>query len=184
MATTMMVIMTTTATTTTTFNSTTKRANQKGKRKHTIFVESEEDAKTFDVANHFGTVPQWADRAFNRPRMETLRQSALAVVTKQTTMHDDDTDIDDGDQRKLSLTEQQLLQERKLQLKLARRIQKARSAAYSEMEARLKRVETLERAEAQVTTEKLVAAKGRKRKIQEAEGGKPAQYKWRRKRLR
>jgi hypothetical protein len=52
------------------------------------------------------------------------------------------------------------------------------------METRLKRVATLEAAEAHVTTEKLVAAKGRKRKIKEAEHGKPAQYKWRRQRQR
>jgi hypothetical protein len=41
----------------------------------------------------------------------------------------------------------------------------------------------MELAEAHLVTEKLVASRGRKRKIREAENGKPAQYKWRRKRL-
>ena len=65
----------------------------------------------------------------------------------------------------------------------AQRAAKARAASYSEMEARLKRVKSLERAEAHLITEKLVASKGRKRKIVPAENGMPAIYKWRRKRL-
>jgi hypothetical protein len=38
--------------------------------------------------------------------------------------------------------------------------------------------------EAHLMTEKLVAGKGRKRKIKAAEDGQPAQYKWRRQRAK
>jgi hypothetical protein len=51
------------------------------------------------------------------------------------------------------------------------------------MEARQKRVEAMATAVSHLETEKLVASKGRKRKIKAAEDGKPAVYKWRRKRL-
>ena len=38
--------------------------------KHTIFVESAEQAHNFGVAKHFGTVPGMAGRMFNWMRKE------------------------------------------------------------------------------------------------------------------
>ena len=52
------------------------------------------------------------------------------------------------------------------------------------MEARTKRIDLMKNAEAHLITEKIVTSKGRKRKIKPAENGKPAVYKFRKKRAR
>jgi U3 small nucleolar RNA-associated protein 11 len=142
------------------------------KRKHTVFVESKNDADEFTVAEHFGTVPELAGRAFNRPRLEMLEKEAQVSATTNA----------DGDE--LPLTEKALVQRAKNAKRTAKKVAKARVSAYKEMEARTKRVAAMERAEAHLVTEKNLAGKGRKRKIRAAEDGKPAVYKWRRKRLR
>jgi U3 small nucleolar RNA-associated protein 11 len=131
------------------------------KRKHTVFVDNSEEAQDFDVAQHFETVPELAGRTFNRPRREDLAKQVL---------------VDGAD---ASTPKQRLLRK-----KTAQRLAKERAGAYGELEARAERVAKLSRAEAHIVTEKLVAGKGRKRKIKAAEDGEPAQYKWRRKRLR
>eukprot|EP00544_Gedaniella_sp_CCMP2646_P006085 CAMPEP_0202496138 /NCGR_PEP_ID=MMETSP1361-20130828/19015_1 /ASSEMBLY_ACC=CAM_ASM_000849 /TAXON_ID=210615 /ORGANISM="Staurosira complex sp., Strain CCMP2646" /LENGTH=276 /DNA_ID=CAMNT_0049127383 /DNA_START=29 /DNA_END=859 /DNA_ORIENTATION=+ len=137
-------------------------------RKHTIFVESKTHADEFDVAEYFKTVPELAGRAFNRPRLEMLEKEAFESGTV------------DGEE----LTEKELEKQAKKERRMARKAGKAKASAYKEMEARTKRVQVMERAEAHLVTEKNVAGKGRKRKIKAAEEGKPAVYKWRRKRLR
>jgi U3 small nucleolar RNA-associated protein 11 len=130
------------------------------KRKHTVFVDSSLDAEYFDVAKHFDTVPELAGRAFNRPRVETL-----------------ETNIFETDEKELA-------QQAKIAKRTAKRVARARASAYGEMEARQKRVQAMATAEAHLEMEKMVASKGRKRKIKEAENGKPAVYKWRRQRAR
>lgn len=146
-------------------------AEASAKRKHTIFVESQNDADEFNVAEHFDTAPELAGRAFNRPRLETLQKEALKGA-----------EMMDGDE--YQLTEKELKQQAKAAKRTAKKVAKARVAAYKEMEARAKRVEIMSKAEARLTTEKNLAGKGRKRKIKAAEDGNPAVYKWRRKRLR
>jgi U3 small nucleolar RNA-associated protein 11 len=141
------------------------------KRKHTVFVDSQQDADNFDVAKHFNTVPELAGRSFNRPRVETLEKKALEAAAVNV----------DGDE--IQLTEKELTQRAKIAKRTAKKVAKARASAYREMEARQKRVEAMATAVAHLETEKLVASKGRKRKIKAAEDGKPAVYKWRRKRL-
>ena len=69
-------------------------------------------------------------------------------------------------------------------MKLEKRIAKSRSAAYSEMELRNERMKKLQNAEAHLIVEKQTRMKGRKRKIAGKEDGKPAVYKWRRKRAK
>ena len=61
-----------------------------------------------------------------------------------------------------------------MERKQAKRLAKARSRAYNELEARRQRAEAMRLAEEHLVTEKLVAAKGRKRKIKAAEDGRPA----------
>lgn len=148
-------------------------SGSKNKRKHTVFVESNQDASNFTVAAHFDTLPELAGRAFNRPRMETLKQSALEKHHETVGSSGKPTPN----------TTDALMQEAKEAKRTARKVAKARAASYAEVEARMKRVAAMERAEAHLVTEKLVASKGRKRKILPAENGKPAVYKWRRKRL-
>lgn len=142
---------------------------KKKKRKHIVFVTDSKKAKEFNVATHFDTVPELADRAFNRPRISTILKQASQTQTE-----------DEAQQQQL--TEKQLLKERKRAKKMAKKIAKARVSAYKELDARTKRKDALQLAEAHLITEKLCHAKGRKRKIKEAEDGKPAVYKWRRKR--
>ena len=143
------------------------------KRKHVIFVENQKEAEDFEVSKHFDTLPEMAGRAFNRPKLEQIEKLALKRMSGG---------IDD-DEGGTSRSIPDLKALAKVERKLARQVAKARSTAYKELEARTKRAAELELAEAHLVTEKLVAGKGRKRKIKPAEDGKPAQYKWRRKRM-
>jgi U3 small nucleolar RNA-associated protein 11 len=57
---------------------------QTRRNKHIVFMDSEKDAKKFDVARHLDTAPELIHRTFNRPRLETLKQTDLdAVVSKE-----------------------------------------------------------------------------------------------------
>jgi len=163
------------------------------KRKHTVFVEGgEKEAQNFDVAKHFDTIPELMGRAFNRPRVKTLEKQALAKLGKvplkdvDDEYYNDDYDSEDSDNEgNNNLTEKQLLKQQQAQRKLERSVAKSRSAAYTEMELRNQRLKKLENAEAHLIVEKqLRSAKGRKRKIAGKEDGRPAVYKWRRKRAK
>jgi U3 small nucleolar RNA-associated protein 11 len=143
------------------------------KRKHTIFVDSQQKADEFDVAEHFDTLPELAGRSFNRLRKADVEKLAKAKTTY----------VDDEDEKEYKPTSRELEAKFKADRRLARKIARARNSAYGEMEARVQRAKQLQQAEDHLVTEKLVAGKGRKRKIKGAEDGKPAQYKWRRKRL-
>lgn len=144
------------------------------KRRHTVFVDSKKEAENFDVVEHFNTVPELASRSFNRPRKDTLMNAALNM---------NDHDCDDYDEA-YAPTEKELAKQVKMAKKSAKKVARARAAAYGEMEARAKRMASMELAESHLNTERLLAAKGTKRKIKAAEDGKPAVYKWRRKRAR
>jgi U3 small nucleolar RNA-associated protein 11 len=146
----------------------------KPKRKHTVFVESRKEAEGFDVAKHFNTIPEFAGRAFNRLRKGEIEKIAIM----RTGLNEDELD---GETK--PLTAVKLEKQAKAERRLAKKLAKERSKSYGEMEARIMRAEAMEKAENHLVTEKLVAGKGRKRKIKEAEDGRPAQYKWRRKRL-
>ena len=168
------------------------------KRKHTVFVEGGKDeAANFDVAKHFDTIPELMGRAFNRPRVKTLEKQAMAKLGKVPLKDvDDEYYQDDNDEEydedgnpinQKQLTEKQLLKQQRKQRKLEKRVAKSRSAAYSEMELRNERLKKLQNAEAHLVVEKQMNMKGRKRKIAGKEGGvdgKPAVYKWRRKRAK
>jgi U3 small nucleolar RNA-associated protein 11 len=53
---------------------------------HTIFVKSKKDLKSFDPATHFDTAPELADRAFNRPRLETLQTKTVTGAKNRKQM--------------------------------------------------------------------------------------------------
>jgi len=139
-------------------NSTSATASRK--RKHTIFVDSKEKARSATIL---------------QPRQEMLATMSLLKAGNNPN--------DSPSTAAKMPTVSDLVKLTKQSKKDAQRAAKARTASYSEMEARVKRVKALERAEAHLITEKLVASKGRKRKIVPAENGMPAIYKWRRKRL-
>lgn len=144
------------------------------KRKHTIFVSNREQALNFNVSEHFDTVPELAGRSFNRIRKSTL----LKMGNNEDCYYDND----DGQDHVPS--EKEIKKKQLLAKKQARAVSKARSQAYSELEARAKRLKALKNAESHLITEKIVASKGRKRKVVGAIDGKPAIYKFRRKRAR
>lgn len=129
-------------------------------RKHTIFLDSEEQAKDFDVAQHFDTIPEVAGRSFNRRRREDIEKAL------------EEFDLKEGD----------LAEKTKRARRQARALARVRKAQYGELEARSQRVAVMTKTEAHLVTEKMLAGKGRKRKLKAAENGQPAQYKWRRKR--
>jgi len=147
------------------------------KRRHTIFVGPEacEDAEgnridpveNFDAASHFDTVPELADRAFNRPRVSTLEDAVPRKDLKKKPVTDADFKILNRKRRKD-----------------AQRIVKAKEQSYAELAARKERIQKLRVAEAHLLAEKLASAKGRKRKIKGAEDGMPAVYKFRMKRAK
>ncbi|GAB5034686.1 u3 small nucleolar rna-associated [Nannochloropsis oceanica] len=62
------------------------------------------------------------------------------------------------------------------------KVRKQREKAYKELGARLKRSETMKQVLERMQVEKNVMGKGRKRKVQDAEDGKPPVYKWKRER--
>ena len=176
----------------------------KKRRKHTVFVEGtqKEADEGFDVAKHFDTIPELMGRAFNRPRVKTLEKQAMlkkgmgnkVPLTDADDDYYNDDDDDQYDQEgnpikpKRQPSEKQLHNRKRNQRKLEKRVAKSRSAAYSEMEMRNERLKKLQNAEAHLIVEKQVQMKGRKRKIVGGEGddggGKPAVYKWRRKRAK
>jgi len=49
--------------------------------KHTVFVDSMEEAVQFDPVKYFDTVPELVDRSFNRPRIETLQNEEVQGAT-------------------------------------------------------------------------------------------------------
>lgn len=182
--------------------------NEMGKkRKHTVFIEGgQKEVQDFDAATHFDTIPELLGRAFNRPRIKALEKQAMLKMGKKVSLKDlndeyyndnndarsDDEEFDeDGNpiikHQQLQLSEKQLLKKKRQQRKLEKRVIKSRSAAYSEMELRHERLQKLQNVEAHLIVEKQVNMKGRKRKIEgkeEGVDGKPAVYKWRRKRAK
>ncbi|KAL7537662.1 hypothetical protein ACHAXR_011373 [Thalassiosira sp. AJA248-18] len=172
------------------------------KRKHTVFVEGgQKEAEEFNVAKHFDTIPELMGRAFNRPRVKTLeKQAMLKVMGSKVPLkdadddyyNDDDNSVDEEGnpipQQQSVVSQKQLLKQQRKQRKLEKRVAKSRSAAYSEMELRNERLKKLQNAEAHLIVEKQVNMKGaRRRQIEGKEGGvdgRPAVYKWRRKRAK
>jgi len=141
-------------------------------RTHTVFVESKKDVKEFNVAGHFETIPEMAGRVFNR-----LRKSDIEKVAKEQ------IDNRGGNDDSKQITFDHLRKLEKRERKLAKKLAKARSGAYKEMELRRERADKMKTAEDHLITEKFVAGKGRKRKVKAEDDGRPAQYKWRKKRL-
>jgi len=157
----------------------TKDGNTKPRRKHTIFVDTVADAKNFDVAEHFETIEAMAGRTFNRPRKEMLIH--MAKNDQNMNLSEELEQYDDATIKKIRKREDD---KKRIVKATARKAANARAASYREMHARQNRIELLRHAEAHLVTEKIVASKGQKRKIKAAQNGKPALYKFSRKRMR
>ncbi|CAG8512614.1 6108_t:CDS:2 [Funneliformis mosseae] len=56
----------------------------KSQPQHIIFVDTPKEAKTFDPAKHFDTLPELVNRKFNRPRIETLQNEVIMFPEDET----------------------------------------------------------------------------------------------------
>lgn len=135
----------------------------KAVNKHTIFVDSKDEATSFDPASHFLTDRKLVGRSFNRPRISTLEgvseganapSSVGGIVVGPANMK---------------------------QLKKA---MKQKANGYKELTERLKRAGKLKRLVEHKQVEKNLMGKGSKRKVKDAEGGAPAVYRWKRQRAK
>ncbi|KAF8417255.1 small-subunit processome [Tirmania nivea] len=111
------------------------------KRKHTVFVESREEASEFDPVKHFNTVPGLVERASNR-----LKKGQLAELELKK-QPDEDEQLN-SNQKRL-----QKLQGRK-------RRAKAREGKLNELVQRMKRSEELEKAERELALQRERFGKG------------------------
>ena len=153
--------------------------NQPVGRKHTIFVDSQEEAQNFDAATHFNTLPELVGRSHNRSTVDQVKQMAEeSIGIYKPENSDDEVDFEP----RKPPTEEELKIEARKARKMARKLSRARSAAYNEIDERSKRIKSMEKAEAHLVMGKLLSGKGAKRKIKAAEDGKPAQYVWKTKR--
>jgi len=135
--------------------------------KHTVFLESEAAAASFDPAVHFGTDPKLVGRAYNRPRKGTIAEDGSKEAVDGEMLTVSSVISGPGTMRALKKT------------------MKQRDKAYSELAERLGRAEKLKRLAARKEVEKQVMnSKGRKRRVKDAEDGKPALYKWKRQRAK
>lgn len=150
------------------------------KRKHTIFVDSKEEADEFDPAKHFDTAPELVHRTFNRPRIEKLKDDAARMIGHRSTDNNDD----ENDNENVVFDKEEFDKKNAINRKVSYKLAKARQRSYGELVERKKRVNAMKTAESHLVTEKLLATcKGTRRKVQPAENGRPPIYKWRRKRL-
>jgi U3 small nucleolar RNA-associated protein 11 len=118
---------------------------------HTIYKDTEEEVEEFDAAEHFDTVPELAQRAYNRPRKETLKKERISAPTNTKTLQ---------------------------------KAMKEGAKKYDELSQRVDRMGKLDSVLAHQQSTKNAMGKGQKKKIQNASGGKPAQYKFKQKRSR
>jgi len=164
-------------------NDGTHKINTKKRKQHTIFVDSKEELQEFDVADYFNTVPELAGRAYNRVKVDQiLAPTAASLMDGDASESDSENDFDITSKKKMTKK-----QRKKQQLKEKRSIRKAakaRRAAYREVAAIEDRKEKLLLAEMHLETEKKLQGKGKRRKIKNAQDGKPAVYKWSRIRKR
>lgn len=111
-------------------------ANSAGaKKKHTVFVEEEEEAKSFDAAEFFDTHPDLVDRGFNRPRLGQLVDGGFGESFGEGRDGRDEK----RDRRKLA---------------------KAREQSYKELEARMKRETDLRKLEREGELQRARMGKG------------------------
>uniref|UniRef100_A0A0N5AZ46 U3 small nucleolar RNA-associated protein 11 n=1 Tax=Syphacia muris TaxID=451379 RepID=A0A0N5AZ46_9BILA len=54
------------------------------KNKHTVFVDSDKEAKNFDPAKYFNTTEELLDRTYNRPLISTLNNSTMLCNVSKT----------------------------------------------------------------------------------------------------
>ena len=121
--------------------------------RHTIFFEDDGAREAFEPAAHFGTTAEHASNPRHRPRVA------------------DDGGDGDGGRAPAAVPK-----------KLRRKLEQRNAAMYDELRQRRERGTQLKAVLSHMEAEKHAMGKGRKRKVQDAAGGQPAVYKFKRQR--
>ena len=139
------------------------------KRKHTIFVDTEEEAKKFNAAEHFDTEPELVNRTFNRPRRSQLEDED-AVVGLQS---------DNGAEPSGDAALRPAISMKKLA-----RMQKGAYKTYTAYDERAKKLKDMS---GEMAMQKIIShSKGHKVKITTTnpDGSKTSFFKWKQERQR
>ena len=158
-----------------------------GKRpnKHTIFVDSKEEADDFDAAKHFHTLPEYVNRTFNRPRVEKQRKRSKINGLNDNEDNEDrearsnsdneeernsdsdedeeeNSDYEDEDDLKKNELKTTLIVHGDLDYKSVRRMRKKRDRKYQELGERLDREVMLQEVVLKMDERKQLLSKGRR----------------------
>ena len=122
-------------------------------KNHQIFVDTAEEVEDFDLEEHFDTAPELVDRAYNRPRKETL-EKGIYVGSAGEGAH--------------------------ITRKRVRKALEEKEKSYDELNKRIKRSDKLKMTAQCLLLQRHLMGKGSKKKLADAEEGKPAVFKWKR----
>jgi U3 small nucleolar RNA-associated protein 11 len=163
--------------------------------RHTIFVDSEAEAGRFDAAEHFDTAPELAGRAFNRPRVGLLEgggssssssssNSSSSSSSSSSRKNGSNSSSRGGGNLSGGVTGGAVVAGPQ-SMKQFKKLLRQRERSYAELSQRIERADKLKRLMEHKQVEKnVMSSKGAKRKLKDAEDGKPAVYKWKRQRAR
>ena len=159
--------------------------------RHTVFVDDESEARAFDPAAHFDTAPELLDRSFNRPRRSQLADPAAVAGGGEAGAR-----LAARVERKKAAAYRELLQRQERQVKLGTRLEAlvaARPLLQGCLAPHLQAANqllihaclttspqaSLGGLAAQLSYQKEVAGKGRKRKLRPEEaGGQAGVFRW------
>ncbi|KAL1511049.1 hypothetical protein AB1Y20_005873 [Prymnesium parvum] len=136
--------------------------------KHTVFIDSKEEAKDLDLVEHFDTPAELLSRAKHRPRrnsrtVQTVDSRGWGYLPSQNVP---------------AVNE---LHTSALPKRLATKAEKSRAAKYSELTQREERHRKMARTLERIGIEKALLGKGRVKKLK-GKDGELRQYKWRQER--
>jgi hypothetical protein len=121
--------------------------------KHTVFVDTPDEAAAFDAAAYFDTDPALVGRTFNRPRKATLAEQTLGGTGGGAG--------DAGENKRKR-----------------KRASRDVERSYAELEARMERSGKMARLGEHMDLQRALLQKGRRVKVADAEGDRPAVFKW------
>ena len=142
---------------------------------HTVFVDDADEVEAFDPAAYFDTDPALVTRAFNRPRTADLATAALAPVPPAA-------EPTAGRGRGAPATVAAAAA--KAATKSRKRADGLREQAYAELEERLDRSAKLARLGEHMGLQQELLKKGRREKVADAAGDRPAVFRWKSQRKR
>ena len=146
-----------------------------GAPRHTVFVDTAEEAAAFDAARFLDTDPALLGRAFNRPRRAQLAGGELLGSGSGG------GGGAGGSGAAAAAAGGGVDKEERRSLKRARR---ERDRAYAELDERMERSEKLGRLAQHMDLKRALLQKGKRVKVKDAEGEAPAVYKWKAERKR